>query len=230
MKFKHWKTLKDREETPKCDQSHRECSSSIVMSSCPWMSRRMMLKLPVEGWIEQLDLSKHWEEGSKEGLSQPMYHWWQGIQCQWDRDQHSPGKAAQIWQHACYPLHTDDRMECNLCVYVQRLEATTGSNRTCCPAMENREGCLRKMAWQSAQEGQAHSFSTACSKERDYCWGEAGRNRGREIRSPDVCSVYKVSESFGNKIEISHTINSDTCARSPHLLKTEVVLCDLKQN
>lgn len=55
-------------------------------------------------------------------------------------------------------------------------------------------------------------------------------NRRREIRSPDVYSVYRVPKSFGNKIEISHTINSDTCARNPHLLKTEVVLHDLKQN
>lgn len=37
-------------------------------------------------------------------------------------------------------------------------------------------------------------------------------------------------KSFGNKIEINRTINADTWARNPHLLKTEVVLCDLKQN
>lgn len=151
--------------------------------------------------------------------------------CQWESDQHSPGKAAQIGQHACHPLHTGDRGECKLCVYVQRLETTSGSNRTGCPALGSREGCLRKMAWQQCTGGIGTLiFHYVQERKGLLLRGEAGMNRGREIRSPDVYSVNRVSEGFRNKIETSCTINSDTCARNPHLLKTEVVLCDLKQN
>lgn len=122
-------------------------------------------------------------------------------------------------------------MECNLCAYVQRLKTTTGSNRTCWPATESREGCSRKMAWQQ-RTGGTGALIFYCVQQRKglLLRGEAGTNRGREIRSPDVYSVYRVSEGFGNKIEISHTINSDTGARNPHLLKTKFVLRDLKQN
>ena len=93
-------------------------------------------------------------------------------------------------------------MECNLRVYVQRLKTTTGSNRTCCPAMENRKGCLRKMAWQQCTGGTS-GLIFSCRQHRKglLLRGEGGRNREREIRSPDVYSLYTVSKGFGNKIE-----------------------------
>lgn len=87
------------------------------------------------------------------------------------------------------------------------------------------------MAWQQCTGGTGTLIFYSVQQRKGLLLrGEAGMNRGREIRSPDVYSVNSISEDFGNKIEISHTINSDTCARNPYLLKTEVVLCDLKQN
>lgn len=85
-------------------------------------------------------------------------------------------------------------MECNLGVYVQRLEKTTGSNRTCCPAMGIEKDAYVKWPGSSAQEGQAHSFSTGAARKGITAEGGGRHERGREIRSPDVCSVFRISE------------------------------------
>lgn len=79
----------------------------------------------------------------------------------------------------------------------------------------------------SAQEEQVDSFSPAGSTERDYYRGRGGRNREREMRSPDVYSLYEVSKGFGNKIEktlLFWAMKSDMYARSPHLFRTEIFL------
>lgn len=114
-------------------------------------------------------------------------------------------------------------MECNLRVYVQRLKTITGSNRTCCPVMENRKGCLCKMAWQQGTGGTS-GLIFSCGQHRKGLlggggWGgEAGRNREREIRSPDVYSLYTVSRGFGNKIGKNPTMpQSQTCMQGVHI-------------
>jgi len=62
------------------------------------------------------------------------------------------------------------------------------------------------------------SFSPAAAQKRITTGGEGGRNREREIRSPDVYSLYTVSKGFRNKIEKNHSVpQSQTCMQGIHI-------------
>lgn len=102
---------------------------------------------------------------------------WSGATCSAGQDQHSPGKAAQLWEQVRYPLGTGDRVECNLAVHVQRLKTTTGSSGTCCCAMESSKGCWRRTAWQQRTGGTSgHIFS--CRRHRMGLLLGRGREAG----------------------------------------------------
>lgn len=82
-------------------------------------------------------------------------------------------------------------MECNLRVYVQRLKTITGSNRTCCPVMENRKGCLCKMAWQQGTGGTS-GLIFSCGQHRKGLLGGGGRQAGtgREKLGVQMSTLY----------------------------------------
>lgn len=86
-------------------------------------------------------------------------------------------------------------------------------------AMENRKECLHKMAWQQ-HTGGTRGLIFSCRQHRKglLLAGEGGRNREREIRSPDVYSLYTVSKGFGNKVEKKHAVpQSQTCMQGVHI-------------
>lgn len=138
-----------------------------------------MLKGPAERWLGQLDVSGP-GTGGQGRLSLARLSLMASDlvpRAQQDSNQHSPGKAAQLWEHVHYPLGTGDRVECNLAVHVQRLKTTTGSSGTCCCAMESSKGCWRRMAWQQRTGGTSgHIFS--CRQHRMGLLLGRGREAG----------------------------------------------------
>lgn len=78
------------------------------------------------------------------------------------------------------------------------------------------------MAWQQCTEGTSGLIFSCRQHRKGLLFrGEGGRNREKEIRSPDVCSLYTVSKGFGNKIE-----KTILCHKIGHVCKESTFIQD----
>lgn len=160
------------------------------MFSCPWMSRRVIPKLAVEGWMEQPHVPKHWEERGKEDFPSLciMDGKWPGA----SRRVISPGQGKQHRCDSIPVMHCTLVTEWNvICVFLFRdyRQQLAPRGRAALKWGTEKDAYV-KWPGNSAQEGQAHSFSTVCSNERDYCWGGRQAGTGGEKLGVQMSTLY----------------------------------------